>query len=626
MIFEALLLLAAMPQATAARAEALWQQQRFEEANAAFRLALQQEPRSASLRVRWARLLLDRFNPGDAEQLCREALEIDSRSAPAYLALALIHAQAFDPRAAEEAQHALDIDPKLEEARELLADIYLQDGDFARAAQNARLLPESLPAIATLATIELLQDQPATQHLARLSGSGESHARIARQLVLNRRYQEAIVHYRKAVELAPQFLPAQSELGINLMRVGEDAEARRILEKAYAAGYRNAATANSLKLLDSYRNFVTYRHPRFILRLHRSEAELLRIYVEREVQRALETYDKKYGFSLAAPVTIEMYPDHEDFAVRTLGMPGLGALGVTFGYSVVMDSPSARKPGTFHWASTLWHELSHVYVLAATRHRVPRWFTEGVAVFEETATLPEWREPVDESVLKAVSDKRLLPVATLDRGFMRPSYPGQVIVSYFQAGQICTFIHQRYGWPKLLSMIQDFSRATTTAAVIEHEFGVASTEFDRQFQLWLAQQHFEPGKPLHDPAAEKKAAAELEASGDLSAAERRLSALLWVYPARDEELHRSLAGIRARLGRHAEAAEEWRAVLASKPVDPSSAHYGLALALKGLQRFDEARDEVVAALEAAPGYRPAQRLLLELNSREAPGQGPEQHD
>ena len=34
---------------------------------------------------------------------------------------------------------------------------------------------------------------------------------------------------------------------------------------------------------------------------------------------------------LPGPVQVEVYPDHEDFAVRTMGMPGLGALGVTFG-------------------------------------------------------------------------------------------------------------------------------------------------------------------------------------------------------------------------------------------------------------------------------------------------------
>jgi cellulose synthase operon protein C len=82
--------------------------------------------------------------------------------------------------------------------------------------------------------------------------------------------------------------------------------------------------------------------------------------------------------------------------------------------------------------------LSHVFTLQATRHRVPRWFTEGVAVHEETATNPEWGERVTPNVLAAINDKKLLPIAELDRGFIRPSYPGQIVVSYFQAAASAT--------------------------------------------------------------------------------------------------------------------------------------------------------------------------------------------
>jgi hypothetical protein len=51
-------------------------------------------------------------------------------------------------------------------------------------------------------------------------------------------------------------------------------------------------------------------------------------------------------------VQVEVYPDHEDFAVRTMGMPGWALLGVTFETVIAMDSPSGRPPGSFHWAST----------------------------------------------------------------------------------------------------------------------------------------------------------------------------------------------------------------------------------------------------------------------------------
>ena len=97
-----------------------------------------------------------------------------------------------------------------------------------------------------------------------------------------------------------------------------------------------------------------------------------------------------------------------------MGMPGLGALGVTFDSVVAMDSPDSRTPGSFHWASTLWHELSHVYVLNMTKSRVPRWFTEGLAVYEETAASPDWGDRLDPEAIepsrqKAAADCRDRP-------------------------------------------------------------------------------------------------------------------------------------------------------------------------------------------------------------------------
>jgi len=61
------------------------------------------------------------------------------------------------------------------------------------------------------------------------------------------------------------------------------------------------------------------------------------------------------------------------------------------------------------------------------------------------------------------------------------------------------------------------------------------------------------------------------------------------------------------------AIREYQAVIALKPIDQAAAHYSLASALHMARRNDEARDQVILALEAAPGYKPAQQLLLELS-------------
>jgi tetratricopeptide (TPR) repeat protein len=60
------------------------------------------------------------------------------------------------------------------------------------------------------------------------------------------------------------------------------------------------------------------------------------------------------------------------------------------------------------------------------------------------------------------------------------------------------------------------------------------------------------------------------------------------------------------------AIREYNAVLASNPVDKAGAEYNLAQAYFAAGQKDKAQDSVLAALEVAPGYRPAQKLLLEL--------------
>ncbi len=477
----------------ALRAEGLWGLEQYKEANEQFREALKAHPKSVDIRVRWGRLFLERFNKDEAKGLFEEALEIKENDAAASLGLALVAAESYSSAAVHFATRATELDPKMAEAHELLAYLALEDNTPEKAAKEAdnalAIDPESLDAMAIHASIDWLNDQKQSPWLDRILKInpvyGEAYSTAGHFFVLNRRYREGIAFYRKALELNPRLWEARAQLGVQLMRLGEEQEARAQLEQCYEAGYKNAETVNSLRLLDSYKNFNTYETSNTILKLHKKEADLLRPYIEAELKRAIATYEKKYQLKLKGPVQLEVYPDHEDFAVRTMGMPGLGALGVTFGSVVAMDSPSGRPPGTFHWASTMWHELSHVFVLQATNHRVPRWFTEGMAVYEETAAAPDWGDRLDPEAINAIEKKKLLPIAELDRGFIRPSYPAQVIVSYFQAGKICSFIAEKWGYAKLLAMIQSYAKLESTPDAIKNNFAMSTEEFDKQFLAWL---------------------------------------------------------------------------------------------------------------------------------------------
>jgi tetratricopeptide (TPR) repeat protein len=677
------------------RAEGYWGVGDFKQANEEFIAAVKLRPKDAKTWTRRGRMFLERWQPADASDWFTNAIEADPNYAPAYLGQAMVAAEGFEGKAADLAQRALRIDPKLVEAQELLARIALEDGNDEKARVEANkalaISDEALDAMSILASIDWLEDKTSTPWIDKILRInpmyGTAYETAGHFFFINRRYDEELKAYRKALEIEPDLWSARAQLGVNLMRTGDDVEARKELEACFNAGYASLEVKNTLKLLDTYKNYETFKTPTTVLRLHKKEAALLRPYFQAELDRALATYEKKYHFKLKGPVQVEVYPDHEDFAVRTMGMPGLGALGVTFGYYIAMDSPNGRPPGQFHWDSTMWHELSHVYVLAMTKSRVPRWFTEGLAVYEETGNgNPDWGDRLDPEAISAIKNKKLLPIADLDRGFIHPSYPSQVIVSYFQGGKICNFIAEKWGYSKLLAMIHDFAELTPTPQVIEKEFQMKPEEFDKQFLAWLDAQtkvtvngfdEWKAGvKLLNGEAKEKqwddvirngekirdlypdyveagsvyeflseaylakgdkaKAMAVLESyaktggrspdtlkqlaqletdAGRKKEAAATLERLNLIY-LRDEVAHKKLGDLFMELQNPNGAVREFGAELASAPVDLAGAHYELARALQAAHRTDEARDEVVSALEAAPGFKPAQKLLLELNVKE----------
>ncbi|HUA21921.1 MAG TPA: tetratricopeptide repeat protein [Bryobacteraceae bacterium] len=672
------------------RAEGLWGLERYKESNDVFREVIKDNPKNAEYRVEWGKLFQERFNSQEAAGLYREALGIDPNNAQAYLGMAQVEAEGFSQKAVEDAGKAAQLDPKLYQAHEELAFLGLEDSDEDRAAKEAdaalAISPEALDAMAIHAAIDFLHDKNDTPWIGSILKVnpvyGEAYATVGHFYEINRRYDEAIRAYRKALDLNPRLWEARAELGINLMRLGQEAEARRQLEECYNNNYQSYEVVNSLRLLDKYSNFVTFKTPDMILRLDKKEATLLRPYFEAAIEKNIADYNQKYQMKLNGPVEVEVYPDHEDFAVRTMGMPGLGALGVTFNSVVAMDSPSGRPPGSFHWAGTLRHEMSHVYVLQATNNRVPRWFTEGLAVYEESAASPDWGDGLDPESIHAIQHKMLLPVADLDRGFIRPSYPSQVIVSYYQGGQILTYIAQKYGYPKILDMIHAYAKLESTPDVFKNVLGISTQDFDKDFMAWLDKKigrtiaHFDEwqkqlkamvadsrekkydevlriGNAIQadypdyvlvgsvyeiladaytaqgdkagarkeleeysqaggrDPMLIEELATLEEQAGEPAKAAAALNRLNYIYP-EDQELHKRLGDLLLAQNNLTGAIREYQAVLALKPLDQAGAHYQLAEALQKANRVDEARDEVLLSLEAAPGFKPAQKLLLEI--------------
>jgi tetratricopeptide (TPR) repeat protein len=672
---------------TLQQANSLHRAGRYAEANSIYQALEAKEPNNPEVKAAYGQFLYEMGRSGEAGPAFTEALQLKKDHPRALLGMALLAEEHFEARAGDLARKALEADPKLLEAQELLARVGLEDNDNARATEEAKkaiaMDPDSVGGKAVLATIDLLADKKTTEWDPKAARGYEI---IGHFFVLNRRYEEGITYLQKAVEMDPHLYSARALLGINLMRLGRNDDAFQQLEACYNAGFKSDATVNTLRLMDSYKKFVTYVTDSTVLKLDKKEADLLRPYIESEMQKAITTYEKKYKIKLERPVQVEVYPDHEDFAVRTLGMPGLGALGVTFGYAIAMDSPSGRPPGTFHWGSTLWHEMSHVFTLTATGHRVPRWFTEGMAVHEETAVEPDWGDRLSPDVIMAIKEKKLLPIAQLDRGFIHPVSQVQVLVSYFQAGRIVDYINNKWGWDTLLGMLHDFGAGTDTATVVRKNLKIEPEAFDKEFLAFVEAdtktvvEHFDEwrkrmrdvvraaeskdwgevikeGTAIRDfypdfveahsvyetlatayiakgdvpaavaqlekyaqiggrnPESLKLLAKHLEEAGRKKEAAAVLDKLNVIYPM-DADAHRRLGTLWLEQGNVKGSIREFAAVVAKNPVDPAQAHFDLARAYLADNQKDKANEECLTALEAAPGFRPAQKLLLELSNSE----------
>ncbi|NNE35473.1 MAG: tetratricopeptide repeat protein, partial [Rhodothermales bacterium] len=343
---------------------------------------------------------------------------------------------------------------------------------------------------------------------------------IADDLALRFRYPAAAVISQKAVDMSPTNPGALASLGTSLLRLGRVAEARRYLDRSFERDEYNLFVGNTLTLLDEYEDFRTLESSNFQLLIHKDESEVLGNEILREAELAFESMSARYPYRPSNRIFIEAYNDRDDFAVRIAGVPHLGLLGVSFGDVVAINTPRAQAGNEYNWARTLWHEIAHTMAIGVSRNKVPRWFTEGLSVYEERLAHVEWAREMEVELFTALQQDKLHPLVDIDRGFTRPEFPGQVLLSYFHASKVIEFIADTYGFEAVVSVLEALSEGQSISSAIQAATNGSIETLDRAF---LSNLRTEQGafadlmKDLPDPMAEdaaNKVAESLEGSGN----------------------------------------------------------------------------------------------------------------
>jgi tetratricopeptide (TPR) repeat protein len=567
---------------------------RVQDANGLFRAAARSG--DPAVEAAWGELFLETYNPPEALQSFQKVMKLDESWAPAFVGFARTLANENPPAAAAAAAPALKIDPASADAKLFLAELDLDNTRYDRARERIddvlKANPSHLDARALLAAIGYVRGDKASYDaevgrvLAVNPAFGEVY-RVAGDLAArNYRFDEAVALARRATALDPNNIRAASDLGLHLMRTGDEAEARRVLDRAFKVFPYDKVTFNLLALLDKLEKFEVVQEGDLIFKFHPDEARVLREYAIPLAQDALKKLSAAYQFTPKGPILIEIFPVHDDFAVRNLGLPGLvGALGACFGRVVSMDSPKAKAPGSFSWQATLWHELAHVVTLQMSNQRVPRWLTEGVSVYEEARARPAWGGEMDVPFTIALERGQVLKLRDLNSGFTKPD---TIALAYYQASLLVEHIVATHGEEKLRALVRTYGEGIEGDAAVAKGLGVSIDDLQGTFDKMLDKRFAsartavrDQAKPAEAPqpndiAALKQAAqqnpgsyraqlmlgAALAKQGDKAAFEPLEKAAALLPMAIGESSPRAIMGrLAEQLGDTARAISEYRALL-----------------------------------------------------------------
>ena len=505
------------------------------DANDVYRTAVKADPKNADAWVAWGELLTLRYKETDAIENYKEALALDPNMPEAHLNYSKNLASTDGERAEEEFKKAIEVNPKMPAAHLFEATQLIESEQYEKAMESINkalaVNPQNVEALSLTASVYYLQGNTAefNKYKDKVLATNPQYSKLyytlAETAISVRMYKEAVAFARDAVRVNPRDYESMTLLGINLHRIGQEKEGTDILETAFKGDGTNLWAGNTLNLLDRLaEDYDRIQTPHFEVKLEKKESAALKPYVTDLLEKAYKTLTAKYNFTPQGPLSFEMFPNHNDFEVRAVGLTGLGALGVCFGNLFVMDSPTAREVDHFNWGSTLWHEFTHIITLQMTDNKVPRWFSEGLSVFEERKAYPGWGDDMKLDFLKVIKQTagqtttppeppreigqapaprpgedgekprvptgtlraaKLLPIAELNDGFMHPKYAGQVLVSYYQASMVAEYIEMKWGFPAILKMLNLYKQGRNTEQVFREALNVGLPAFDTDFFKWM---------------------------------------------------------------------------------------------------------------------------------------------
>ena len=476
--------------------------------------ALEADPNHWQAHYESGVLLLEKHNQGGAVRALNKAIRINSAAAPVYVALGLADLEQYDlDKAEKQCDRALAINPHLPSAHRLKAMLHLMDSQVPAAiaelekARGVNAVDEET--LGMLAACSLLQDGPPPladafdplaaaaidsrfgRLVAEVTGRnprpGVFFASLAKTFSGRQKLDLAETFFRTAVRLMPQLPEPHTELAMVLLQIGEEEEGRELLEEAFEADPFNVRTINTLKVLDVLDTYDELKTDHFHLKFDPKKDALLAKYMARHLEQQYKELVEGFGYEPRQRSLFEIFNEakgldaHQWFSARTVGLPRIHTIGACIGKVVAMTSPLGMKKPV-NWARVAKHEFVHVINLEQTNYNVPRWLTEGLAVYYEGYPRPqEW----NTLLLQRVPAGRVYNLDNIDRTFVRPGSQENWTMAYCQGELYVEYLIERYGKEKITKLLGAYRDGLNTPAAIEKVTGEPVAEFEKGYRAFL---------------------------------------------------------------------------------------------------------------------------------------------
>ena len=475
-------------------------------------IAIKQRPDYVDAYLATAELALGKQDNALAASTLAKAPKAAAEDSKYHYLLARAFSDDDRARSEKALDEALKINPRHVDSLLLRAGHRIDDERYSDASE---LLKQALAvnkreprAWAYQAVLAHLQAHPEGEASARKSAlarwekNPEVDHLIGRELSQKYRFAEGSAYQKKALEIDPEYLPAKVQLCQDLLRLGREDEGWKLAAEILAQDGYNVLAFNLVTLRDRLAGFRTLADDGFVVRMDPREADLYGPRVLALLRKARRTLTEKYGASIPGPVTVEIFPQKKEFAVRTFGLPGAeGFLGVCFGNVITANSPASQGEHPSNWEAVLWHEYCHVVTLNKTKNKMPRWLSEGISVYEEEHADPAWGSAFSPRYRAMILGDDFTPLSRLSSAFLAPKSGMHLQFAYFESALAVEFLVEKAGLPALRDVLDDLGAGVTINESLPRRTKMTLDQLDGEFAAFARRkaEAVAPGMTWDDP-------------------------------------------------------------------------------------------------------------------------------